>query len=370
MLADVTRQPAATSIATGKDTFTYALDNLGGDRVVAASLFQDIAQSELGFIYVKGDTTQGETLVFENRQTRMATTTNSVSFSDDMLALAVPRTLDNVFNRVEVVITSRTIDAAATTVLYSLPTPQSAAIGAGSTVTIWGDFRDPAQTAAWVGGTAMVAPVATTDYTMNTVATGAGSDLTASFTVTATYFASTVKLDVTNNHASSSGYITLLQCRGKGLYRYNPETFRSDVTSSQTAYGLRPVTIPMTYQDRSDLAQGAADYLATVYGTPVQQVDAIAFEANATSTFLTAALAREISDRIGIDETVTGVTASIIGTTRGWYINSVGFEVLPAKAGPQITCTWGVSPSDTNAYWILDQAGASELDVSTRLGYL
>lgn len=370
VLTDITTQPAASSIAAGIDTFTYALDNLGGERVAAASLFQDIAQSELGLIYVKGDTTQGETLVYENRQSRMSTTTNSVTFSDDMLDLEVPRTLDNVFNRVETVIASRTVDAAATSVLFSIPTPQSVAIVAGDSLTLWGDYSDPAGKANWVGGTAMVNPVATTDYTMNTAADGSGTNLTASFTVTATYFASTVKLVITNGHASSSGYVTLLQCRGKGLYRYDQETLRSDVTASQTSYGLRPVTVPMTYQDRFDIAQGAADYLSNLYSSPLQQVDAITFEANASATFLTAALAREISARIGIDETVTGVTKTTSGADRGWYINSVEFEVTPGRLGPQIRCTWGTAPGDSASYWILDQVGASELGVTTRLGYI
>ncbi len=259
VLADITTQPAATSIATGIDTFSYALDNLGGDRISAIALCQDIAQSELGFVYVAGDTTQGETLTFENRQSRMVTTTNSVSFNDDMRELAVPTTLDAIVNRVEVVIASRTIDAAATTVLFSLPTPQTASIAAGETITLWGDYRDPAQKASWVGGTAMVAPVATTDYTMHTAADGTGTNLTATATVTATYFASAVKLVITNGHASSAGYLTLLQCRGKGLYRYDPETLRADVATSQTSYGLRSTTITMPYQSSHATAQGAAE---------------------------------------------------------------------------------------------------------------
>lgn len=392
VLADIPIQPAAALISAGRDTFTYALDNLGGDRVAATSLFQDIAQSELGFIYVRGDTIQGETLVFENRQTRMATTTNSLSLNDDMLEIRVPSSLETIVNRVEVVIASRAIDATATTVLFSLPTPQSAAIAGNDTITLWGDYRDPAGKATWVGGTAMVAPVATTDYTMNTAADGSGSDLTANCTVRATYFASAVKLTITNGDAGAfnpatftsatfntasatpstpaAGYLTKVQCRGKGLYRYDPETFRSDETVSQSTYGLRPTTIPMTYQDSHAVAQGAADYLAHLYSNPLAQVDAVIFEANASAALLTAALARDISDRIGIDETVTGVTQTTSGMDRGWYINSVEFEVGPGRLGPQITCTWGLAPSDATAFWLLETVGASELNTTTRLGYI
>ena len=102
VLATITRQPAASSISAGIDSFTYALDDLAGNKIPAASIFQNIAQSELGFIYVKGDTTQGETLVYENRQSRILSTTNSVSLDDDMVDLVVPRDLAVVFNRIDV----------------------------------------------------------------------------------------------------------------------------------------------------------------------------------------------------------------------------------------------------------------------------
>ena len=370
VLAKITTQPAASLIYVGIDTFAYALDNLGGDRTVAMSLFQDIALSELGFVYQKGNTTQGGTLVFENRQTRMTVTTNSVTLTNTMVGLEVPRSLEQVFNRVEVVTIPRSIDAAATTVLYSITVPQSTAISGGASVTIWGDYRDPNQTAVWVGGTAMVAPVATTDYTMHANADGTGANLTANFTVTATFFGSVVMLVIANTGATA-GFITKLQCRGKGLYRYASQTSRSDNSSSQTTYGLRSITVPMPYQADSAIGQGAADYLTNLYASPLNQVNSVTFEANDSSTLLTAALAREISDRIGVEETVTGVTTTAGGgATRGWYINGVAFEVYPANQGPQIRCTWTLFPSDAAAYWVLDQTGASELNVSTRLAYI
>jgi hypothetical protein len=370
VLVDISRQPAAMSVQTGRDTYTYALDNIGGDRVAAASLFQDVAQSELGLIYVKGDTSQGGTLAFENRSSRALTTTNLSTLDNTMRELAVPRTLDNVFNRAEVVIASRTVDPAATTVLFSLSQPQAASISPGETVVIWGDFRDPNSKANWVGGTAMVAPAVTTDYTMNGSADGSGADLSASFAVVATFFGSTVKFSVANNHATANGYITKLQCRGKGLYRYDAETLRGDSASSQTAYGLRPLTFPMPYQDSHATAQGAADYLVNLYGSPVQQVNSVTFDANRSSTLMTAALAREVSDRVGLLETVTGVTTDAgLGLTRGWYINSVEMEIQPSRVGPRLAVTWGLAPADAQQYWILDQVGSSELDITTRPGY-
>jgi hypothetical protein len=59
-------------------------------------------------------------------------------------------------------------------------------------------------------------PTPTTDYTMNTLDTGAGTDLTSSFSVTVQNLGSRVKVTVTNNSASD-GYITLLKVWGEAI---------------------------------------------------------------------------------------------------------------------------------------------------------
>lgn len=364
ILAVIPKQPAATSIGTGKDTYTYALDNIGNDsHPPASALFHDIMMSELGYLFVKGDSTQGGTLDFENRHVRPLTTTAAITFNNDMVDIKVPRTLDRIWNRVEVTTHPRRVDSAATTVLFSLlsqPIVQS-----GETVTIWGDFNDPTQQLSRVGGTAMVAPVATTDYTMNTASDGSGANMTASFSVTATFFAASVKFDVTNNSMTDSGYVTKLQCRGKGLYDYAPETSISDDTAAQLTQGLRVLPINMPYQDSRVNGQGAADWIRNLYSSPAKQVDSIQFFANHSATFLTAALAQEISARISISETVTGVASS----GNGWFVNAIEFDVEPTLNGPAIWCTWILTPASNSQAWILETVGFSELDSTTILGY-
>ncbi len=368
VLAAIPAQPAGSVIATGKDTYTYALDDVArGDHPTAAAIFQRIAQSELGFIFIKGDLAQGGTLVFENRQTRAVGSGSAATFNDDMVMLVVPRSLDQLVNRVEMTSPSRKIDAAATTVLYVIQTPTVTSIAAnGGSITIWGNYRDPNLQTSLVGGTAMVVPVATTDYTMNALADGTGADLTATFTVTATYFGASVKFVITNNGASD-GFITKLQCRGKGLYDYAPETSVSDNASSQTTYGLRAIKLDMPYQTDRNIAQSAADYLAYLYGSPLTVASEIGFQSTVSQAFTTAALAREISDRISVDETVTGITAA---TGTRWFINAVDITVSPTATGPLLLCKWTLAPADTASYWILDDAVSSLLDVSTRPGYV
>ena len=70
LIANVTRQPEATSIATGRDTFAYALDTARDDS--PNPVLQEIARvtaSELGYFYQKGD----GTVVYESRFGRLST---------------------------------------------------------------------------------------------------------------------------------------------------------------------------------------------------------------------------------------------------------------------------------------------------------
>lgn len=369
VLAVMPKQPAATSIQTGQDTYAVALQDLG-DHPYATTVFQKIAQSELGYVYIVGDQTQGGTLTFENRSARMiGGPTNVFSFSNDMIEMMVPRGLDLLYNRVESLVHPKTLDAE-NTVIWSQAESVFPAIQPGETVTIWVDFRDNNQTLSRIGALSTETPVAMTDYEMSSALDGSGVDLTSSFTVTFTGFAATGKFVITSA-AAVAGYIAFLQVRGIGIYDYAPVRARSEDTASQAAQGLTYVEIDMPYQESTYVGQGAAEYIQFLYGSPRPRVDAVKFFASNTSSMLTAALAREIGARIGIDETVTGVTQTIPASSNqyGFYIQSVAFDVLPSHSGPLVWCTWTLVPADSNAYWRLDVVGASELGDTTTLGY-
>jgi hypothetical protein len=79
-----------------------------------------------------------------------------------------------------------------------------------------------------------------------------------------------------------------------------------------------------------------------------------------------AALGLEVSDRVGIRETVTGLSDQIPGAnaTRGYFINAVDLTI---EHGSVIRCGWELAPADNNQYWILGTAGASEAGATTRL---
>lgn len=356
ILAALTTQPAAQSIETGIESFAWALDGGTGQQQTVREELQKLCLSEFGYAYVKGDTTQGGTFQFEARRHRSLNPTTYLTFADDMArdGLVVVGGRDDVYRRVQVVVHPTRVDAAATTVLFSLQTT-STEVRPGETLdTIFGPYRDPDTNDA-CGGTAMVTPVATTDYTMNSAQDGSGTDLTANFSVTASYTGQGVRYTIVNNGATA-GFITKLQARGKGVYRTTALIERT-VSGS---YGDRVLTLDLPYQSNVNTGTDIANYLATLLSSPSARVQSVKFLANRSDAFMTAALEREPGDRIAITETVTGLDGAL------FTINSVRLELLP---GGILWCTWGLEPALVSQNWLLGTAGASELGSTTVLGF-
>ncbi|MGE0464599.1 MAG: hypothetical protein AB7Q16_24795 [Vicinamibacterales bacterium] len=343
-------QPVSVDLDAGVDTYPYAFDDLGGGAK-ALALLNDVAISAFAFLAMRGD----GTLFSLSRHSRTLSG-SQFTYDDDMHGLAVPSSLDKVFNRVRVTIHPKTVDAAATTVLYAL-TGAAPAIAPGETIEIWGNYRDPNDTTRKIGGTAVVDPlVASTDYTGNSQADGGGSDLTADLAVDIDPFASTAKFTIQNT-GSQTVFVTSLQCRGKGIYDDGPQTLEAYTVKP---YGDRVLPIDLPYQDDLGVGLSAASYIVAQYGELANQVESLTFIANVSDAFMEQALAREPGDRITISETVTGLTSVDA------IIQSVEFQV---RGGVWILCTWGLAPASPFNFWQLGVAGASEVGVSTVLGF-
>ena len=217
--SDITTQPANTAVATGQETFAYSLDNLRDESESALGAFQKLALSELGQIFARRDATDGETLVFEDRHARVTNTAVAHTFNGSLSGMRVSRSRGQLWNRIQVTTHHRRVDAvAADQSLFALADaiPE---VGVNETISPFGPYRDPTQEAARVGGTEMITPAANTDFTINSQADGGGSDLTGDFTVTASFGANGVRWTITNN-GTVTGYVTKLECRGKGVYDY------------------------------------------------------------------------------------------------------------------------------------------------------
>jgi hypothetical protein len=361
ILDSMPKQPAGVSLDAGRDIYEYALDNARDESTTALSEFQRIEQSELGQLYLKGD----GTLRAEHRHRRASTSANVMTLRGTMFSITARRSRAEILNKVHVTVHPRRIDATDTNVLYSLESkPQ---IAGGQTATILGQYLDPTQRANRVGGTDMRPLVAGVDYTMNTLEDGAGLDVTASFTVNASFGGNGVRFEVTNM-GTTPGFVIKLRCRGRGVYDYEHAIAEAKNAASIEEHGENVERMDMPYQSSVTTGLGAAKYLLSLYKDPLTYVHAVTLFGQIHSPLMAEALRREISDRIGLTESVTGLSdVGPDGTSRGYFINAVALEILH---GDVARLTWTLAPADRRAFWLVGVPGASELGRSTHLGYV
>jgi 3-oxoacyl-[acyl-carrier-protein] synthase III len=144
------------------------------------------------------------------------------------------------------------------------------------------------------------------------------------------------------------------------VYSYEPVTIIAEDEASQTRYGENTFAFEMPYQGNIAVGLEAAAYLLARGKDPLTQVDQMLFLANNSDALMTQALVREISDRIGLAETTTGIDND--DEPKGFFINAVEFDIREQM----IRCAWILIPTDRESYWILESAGFSELDATTR----
>jgi hypothetical protein len=174
--------------------------------------------------------------------------------------IRTPSPRDTIKNRVRVYARTRKLNAGAE--LWRLAGTPS--ISAGASLEIWADFNINGEP---VPASSITALAATTDYTMNTAEDESGTNLTASFSIVKTDFATSAKLVITNNSASS-GYVTLLKIRGTGLtpdaYTYVETT---DPASIET-FGEREFVVQTNWLQDVNNASDQATVIKTLLANP------------------------------------------------------------------------------------------------------
>ena len=367
----VTRQPAATDYETGQSTFAFALDNLLDGQTSVLRALADVTISELGYLYVKGDSTQGGTLKFEDRHTRALVGAVSGSFDNSMVTLDVTRSRADLINRIYVVVHPRTV-AGSATVLYELTTTESVpSVSAAQTIKITALFK--ARTAAGdemdyrIAGKTITPPASGTDWIANSAEDGSGSNLTSSINVTLSVTAANAVEFSIENTAAVTAYLTTLQVRGIAVTDVSETVISADDSTSQTAYGEIDARVDMKYESNTgEFTNNLAAWLLNTYKDPRYVVKQMSIAANTSSALMTQALAREPGDKITLAETMTGIVEKVGDGDVGYFINGINFRV---GGGGVIRASWTLSPGEAQAFWILQTVGASELGLTTRLGF-
>ena len=364
----VSKQPLATSYDTGQSTFEYAFDNLLDTQTSVLRALSDCVISELGYLYVKGDTTQGGTLKFEDRYARPKYGLADASFDNTMSGLEVDRGRQDVINRVYVVVHPRTADAS-DSVLYELTTTASVpSIPVDTTIELIAPFKESSIRGYRIAGSEVIAPASGSDWIANTAADGSGTNITTSVDVThSTTSANSVTFRIVNN-SGVTAYITTLQVRGKALKDITETVFSSTSAASQLEYGENDSRISMRYESNTGAyASEVANWILNITKDARYVIKEFTLTSNSSAALMTQSLLREPGDKITIAETVTGLAAAgATGVQIGYFINGVSMTVNP---GGIINTTWVLAPADQQSAWVLETAGASELGVTTNLAF-
>lgn len=364
------RPPVAVSIGTGSSEFPYALDNTRSEQTVLQQEFARICASELGFAYIKGDTTQGGTLVYEGRGERQLKYQNDHTFTDTFHGMELTFDRVDLVNKIRTVVYPRQADAAPS-VLFQVQGEQF--IEPLGTLVIEGQYRDPGEIDARIGAVSVIDPVANTDYVFNDQPDNSGEDHTADVEVIAEAGANAVRLTLINNDSNSRIYISgtsgavFLRVRGTLVYDRNPIIVTNQDGDSVRKHGPHTLTFDMPYQTQADLGDSVGRFVLATLSDPYAVVRSVSLLANHSATLMTQALAREVGDRIGIEETVTGVSEDIEDapdSERGYFIQSVD---LTREPGGILRVTWGLAPDDPGGgVWVM---GVSVFGESTRLAF-
>jgi len=350
--------PQATSYETGQETYATVFDAVM-PTTRAYSEFTKLVNSEFGYLYVKKDSTNGEQLFFEDRHYRnglrslstitspdyfllletgdyllletadkmvLSGQTENAVFDNNMTSVQVQYGKD-IINRFEAIAYPKEL-AGAAEVLFNLE--KEMVIGAGETIVFRTNYSDSAggrQIAA--DSSTMVTPVATTDYLMNDTSGGGGGNTTADLTVTAAYGTEGVTYTLVNGD-DVTGYITLLQARGKGYRAYSPiRAFAKNATSA-TAYGDKPQTFQQRYQEKVLLGTLQSDAIVNYEKNPRLDLQRVSFVANRTSELMYSFLDLDVGDLVHIKED----QAEIDGY---YYIQGVEFSI---ELGNIIRYSW------------------------------
>lgn len=359
--------PSVTSFETGAETFANVFDATT-NTTTALVEFNKLAMSEMGYIYERMDRSFGNDLTFQARTTRKGTDTPTsyevpdtdsgflamvdgtsrvlqtdntskiklnpsktvtVSVDNNMQDIEVIYG-ENVRNRMTVVAYPRTTDTSVK-VLAALGYPQQ--IGSEETLEIRVPYYDPTGGAKVnaVDGS-MIAPVASTDYLMNTAQDGSGTDITADLTVTAVYGSEGVTWTLTNNN-TSLGYITTLQARGYGIYTYASTESVTEDSTSYNQYGYVTDTIHQHYQQNTSLGKVVSAQILEKEKQPRTILNKVFLNANKTDNLMWGFLVYDVGDLVAVTEDISGIDSQ-------YYIHAVNFSIEPALNGGIIDYSW------------------------------
>lgn len=338
--------PVATSLDTDKFILPYSLHSEQDERSTAMGATQKLCQTVLAYFYIRGDTTGGETAVFQREETRAATAI-AATLDDTMSGLKISRSSDKKKNRIVGQIHPVRVDTDATTLLAYLE--NEVPLDGMGTLTITLRFRDPQNLASRISAKDIVTSLtAITHYRMSAFANSNGAyDLTSSLTVTVTAGGNTVEVQLQNT-GGTRGYVNKVDIFGKGIYLYSPVEIVVESGSGDKSANYDFYYLADPYRAKTFLT-----HLHVRSSAETDDVENVWFYADASATLMGYAMTLDIGDRVALIETATGLSGEYI-------INKVTYTITTMRS---LRVDWELEPADTHSYFILNSSDLDGTDV-------
>ncbi len=347
---DSSARPNAVEKDLSTDTYPYTLDKTRDEQTVLRDEIYRLCTSGLDKCWIRGD----GTLVYESRVRRSTAASDLDTFTDSNGFIA-KRDRTGVINRVQSTVHPRSLGTSSV-LLYLLYAPTL--IVPGQTLTITGPWTDPNNPSTRVGALTLDPILPNTDYVVNSAIDGSGVDLTLLLGVATGQSGNATQFTLTLGGALP-GYILKLQQRGVPLYDYGATVVQWDDPNSISQYGLTIQPIDMSYQPNPSFGLEVAQYIIFTASQPLTQISGFVRYVNIyDSAELARSVNRDISDRIGLVDVVTGIT-------RSFFINAID----ESEQDGVLKTEFLLAPADVTAYWLLEVPGRSELDHTTVLGF-
>ncbi len=247
----------------------------------------------------------------------------------------------DIVNRVTVRATPL-VEVASVQPIARLSAPVS--IPANATINFWLSYKDAFGKDCL--GNAQVNPVGSTDFFVWSSSAGTGTARTATTSITAAFFAETVKLTARNT-IGATVWVTSLQVRGQPVVD-GPELFvDGEVGSSQAAYGLVTETLETPLFATTDLLSQRTYDILELFSGPQPKTSLRVING------LPEVVVADLADVLGIYDPHSGVDDF-------FTVLSISHDLDAESAGPVLATTYELQRARERTGFILD---TSQLDV-------
>lgn len=325
-------QPVARSIATGLDTFSYALGDLQPDASALTAIHR-VNRSSWGRVYCDGT----GTFVYKTRQT-VYTTASSATLEDDIDELVVPASREGLYNVVRATVRP---PRTASVTLWADDGDEPTVVRAGDTITPQTPYRDPNQKSVRIGAASVTPPVSGVDYIGNDTADGSGVDLTSTLVVSAAANSALAAWSIANPGAQDIFLTPTWQIRGVGIFRDIEQAV--EARSSQ-GYGERSCDLNLYYQDSAYVARGLCNLIKDQREDETKLVSSVSFYADTSTDTMDLAMAVEPTSVITINNSLRGMSGALAEVRRVHYTVSHG-GILRVTLGLTPTSSLTTPPS-------------------------